>query len=50
MLKCQKFSQPAGDSPRNPPTGTLPPSLNALGVDTYVRECVQSPKVVHIVV
>ena len=32
MLKCQKFSQPAGG---NPPPGTLPPCLNPLGVNTY---------------
>ena len=37
MLKCQKFSQPAGGypPPRNPPPGTLPPGLNPFGVDTY---------------
>ena len=36
MLKCQKFSQPAGGyPPPNPPPGTLPPGLNPLGVDTY---------------
>ena len=35
MLKCQKFSQPAGGYPPQPPPGTLPPCLNPLGVDTY---------------
>ena len=38
MLKCQKFSQPAGGYPPQPPPVTLPPCLNTLGVDTYVRK------------
>ena len=37
MLKCQKmFATCGGDTPRNPPTGTIPPCFNPLGVDTYV--------------